>query len=73
MFEAGFKTFFPTTTVFQRDQPDKQMRQLNHKRTKSDNLIGQSAFKKSEIVSRFFNDDCDDLSEITNVFHQKKF
>jgi hypothetical protein len=70
MFEAGFKTFFPTTT--QPYEDERNSRQQMHKRTKSDNVI-ESAFKKNEIVSRFFNDDCDDLSEITNVFHQKKY
>lgn len=66
MFEAGFKTFFPTTTQPYEDQ--RYDRQQMHKRTKSDN-IKKSGLKKNEIVSRFFNDECDDLSEITNVFH----
>lgn len=72
MFEAGFKTFFPTTTIHQNNEEDNHSRHQMHKRTKSDNLIGESGFKKSEIISRFFNDDCDDLSEITNVFNQKR-
>ena len=66
MFEAGFKTFFPTTTQPYEDQ--RYHRQQMHKRTKSDN-IKKSGLKNNEIVSRFFNDECDDLSEITNVFH----
>ena len=68
MFDAGFKTFFPTTA----EDNQKYVQSRHHQRSKTTNAQQECGYEKSAAMSRFFNDECDDISEITNVFHNKK-
>ncbi|CDW73820.1 UNKNOWN [Stylonychia lemnae] len=76
MFETGFKTFFPVNSDHSHDPRNNQNQNANQKRQnqkeftikecqdQSINFNSNNNGMVTATVSRYFNDDCDDISEI---------